>query len=253
MDASPLSCGPRASSLRWMTRAAPCCWAAPASRQWCAAAAWRLRRSREPCSWPCVREATRHPHSASERHCEHAVHASHVCAGRRHAGCTLCRPPQRGQPALQRGVLTHGISCLRARWASTANADSPLACHVRRVLPRLAVPGVPCPVSRGSARQGAAVRHELAASPYSCVASHLTLPPNHLLHLRCTGRPGEDAIEVARLVERGLRESRAVDLESLVVLAGGARLGSCWVPAGRPLVGAGWALVPGSVPLAAGG
>ncbi|KAI7842022.1 hypothetical protein COHA_004223 [Chlorella ohadii] len=34
------------------------------------------------------------------------------------------------------------------------------------------------------------------------------------------GRPGEDAIEVARLVERGMRESRAVDLESLVVLAG---------------------------------
>jgi hypothetical protein len=38
----------------------------------------------------------------------------------------------------------------------------------------------------------------------------------------CTqaGRPGEAAIEVARLVERGLRESRAVDLEALVVLAG---------------------------------
>ncbi|KAL4427701.1 hypothetical protein ABPG75_001790 [Micractinium tetrahymenae] len=34
------------------------------------------------------------------------------------------------------------------------------------------------------------------------------------------GRPGEDAVEVARLVERGLRESRAVDLEALVVLAG---------------------------------
>ncbi|PSC74884.1 exosome complex component RRP45A isoform X1 [Micractinium conductrix] len=34
------------------------------------------------------------------------------------------------------------------------------------------------------------------------------------------GRPGEDAIEVARLVERGLRETRAVDLEALVVLAG---------------------------------
>ncbi|KAL4856888.1 Exosome complex component RRP45B [Chlorella vulgaris] len=34
------------------------------------------------------------------------------------------------------------------------------------------------------------------------------------------GRPGEAAIEVARLVERGLRESRAVDLEALVVLAG---------------------------------
>lgn len=49
---------------------------------------------------------------------------------------------------------------------------------------------------------------------------------------------------MARLVERGLRESRAVDLESLVVLAGGAWLGSCWVAAGR--VGAGWALVPGS-------
>lgn len=35
-----------------------------------------------------------------------------------------------------------------------------------------------------------------------------------------SGRPGEDAIEVARLVERGLRESRAIDLEALVVLAG---------------------------------
>ncbi|KAI3429482.1 hypothetical protein D9Q98_005573 [Chlorella vulgaris] len=34
------------------------------------------------------------------------------------------------------------------------------------------------------------------------------------------GKPGEAAIEVARLVERGLRESRAVDLEALVVLAG---------------------------------
>lgn len=31
---------------------------------------------------------------------------------------------------------------------------------------------------------------------------------------------------MARLVERGLRESRAVDLESLVVLAGG------WLPVG---------------------
>lgn len=37
------------------------------------------------------------------------------------------------------------------------------------------------------------------------------------------GRPGEDAIEVARLVERGLRETRAIDLEALVVLAGSAQ------------------------------
>lgn len=34
------------------------------------------------------------------------------------------------------------------------------------------------------------------------------------------GRPGEEATELARLVERGLRESRAVDTEALVVLAG---------------------------------
>lgn len=31
----------------------------------------------------------------------------------------------------------------------------------------------------------------------------------------CTGRPGEQAVEVARLIERGLRESRAVDQEAL--------------------------------------
>lgn len=35
-----------------------------------------------------------------------------------------------------------------------------------------------------------------------------------------SGRPGEEATEVARLVERGLRESRAIDQEALVVLAG---------------------------------
>lgn len=35
-----------------------------------------------------------------------------------------------------------------------------------------------------------------------------------------TGRPGEDAVELARLVERGLKESRAVDLEALCVQAG---------------------------------
>ncbi len=40
-----------------------------------------------------------------------------------------------------------------------------------------------------------------------------------LLPLRA-GRPGEEAIEVARLIERGLRESRAVDQEALVVISG---------------------------------
>ncbi|KAK9855752.1 hypothetical protein WJX84_012202 [Apatococcus fuscideae] len=34
------------------------------------------------------------------------------------------------------------------------------------------------------------------------------------------GRPGERAIELARLIERGLRDSRAIDLEALCVLAG---------------------------------
>ncbi|CAN0922481.1 Exosome complex component RRP45B [Linum grandiflorum] len=34
------------------------------------------------------------------------------------------------------------------------------------------------------------------------------------------GRPGESAIELGRIVDRGLRESRAVDMESLCVLAG---------------------------------
>uniref|UniRef100_A0A2P2KMU3 Protein ECERIFERUM 7 n=2 Tax=Rhizophora mucronata TaxID=61149 RepID=A0A2P2KMU3_RHIMU len=34
------------------------------------------------------------------------------------------------------------------------------------------------------------------------------------------GRPGESAIELGRIVDRGLRESRAVDTESLCVLAG---------------------------------
>lgn len=49
-------------------------------------------------------------------------------------------------------------------------------------------------------------------------------------------------MEVARLVERGLRESRAVDLEALVVLAGGCRLGrrGCARRAAGPLgVGSG--------------
>lgn len=34
------------------------------------------------------------------------------------------------------------------------------------------------------------------------------------------GRPGEAAIEAMRLLERALRDSRAVDLEALCVLAG---------------------------------
>lgn len=34
------------------------------------------------------------------------------------------------------------------------------------------------------------------------------------------GRPGEEAIELARLIERGLRDSRAVDQEALVVVSG---------------------------------
>ncbi|EEE57167.1 hypothetical protein OsJ_07096 [Oryza sativa Japonica Group] len=34
------------------------------------------------------------------------------------------------------------------------------------------------------------------------------------------GRPGESAIELGRVVDRGLRESRAVDMESLCVVAG---------------------------------
>ncbi|KAK9079394.1 hypothetical protein SSX86_001065 [Deinandra increscens subsp. villosa] len=34
------------------------------------------------------------------------------------------------------------------------------------------------------------------------------------------GRPGESAIELGRIVDRGLRESRAVDMESLCVIAG---------------------------------
>ena len=34
------------------------------------------------------------------------------------------------------------------------------------------------------------------------------------------GRPGEEAIEVARLVDRALRGSRAIDQEALCVLAG---------------------------------
>ncbi|CAI5510047.1 unnamed protein product, partial [Closterium sp. Naga37s-1] len=36
------------------------------------------------------------------------------------------------------------------------------------------------------------------------------------------GRPGEDAIEVGRIIDRGLRESHAVDTESLCVVAGRA-------------------------------
>lgn len=34
------------------------------------------------------------------------------------------------------------------------------------------------------------------------------------------GRPGEAAVVMARLVERGLRQSRAVDQEALCVMAG---------------------------------
>ncbi|KAJ8751121.1 hypothetical protein K2173_016302 [Erythroxylum novogranatense] len=34
------------------------------------------------------------------------------------------------------------------------------------------------------------------------------------------GRPGESAVELGRIIDRGLRESRAVDMESLCVLAG---------------------------------
>ncbi|OMO92393.1 hypothetical protein CCACVL1_06862 [Corchorus capsularis] len=35
-----------------------------------------------------------------------------------------------------------------------------------------------------------------------------------------TGRPGESAVELGRIIDRGLRESRAVDTESLCVVAG---------------------------------
>ncbi|XP_050237809.1 exosome complex component RRP45A-like [Mercurialis annua] len=35
-----------------------------------------------------------------------------------------------------------------------------------------------------------------------------------------SGRPGESAVELGRIIDRGLRESRAVDTESLCVLAG---------------------------------
>lgn len=35
-----------------------------------------------------------------------------------------------------------------------------------------------------------------------------------------SGRPGESAVEVGRIIDRGLRESRAVDTESLCVVAG---------------------------------
>ncbi|XP_010667896.1 exosome complex component RRP45B isoform X3 [Beta vulgaris subsp. vulgaris] len=35
-----------------------------------------------------------------------------------------------------------------------------------------------------------------------------------------TGRPGESAVELGRIIDRGLRESRAIDTESLCVLAG---------------------------------
>ena len=34
------------------------------------------------------------------------------------------------------------------------------------------------------------------------------------------GRPGVDAVELARLVERGLKQSNAIDTEALCVLAG---------------------------------
>ncbi len=34
------------------------------------------------------------------------------------------------------------------------------------------------------------------------------------------GRPGVDAVELARLVERALRQSKAVDMEALVVISG---------------------------------
>eukprot|EP00951_Prasinocladus_malaysianus_P011400 scaffold84100_cov31-Prasinocladus_malaysianus.AAC.1 len=34
------------------------------------------------------------------------------------------------------------------------------------------------------------------------------------------GRPGEAAVEVGRIIERSLRDSRALDTESLVVLSG---------------------------------
>lgn len=58
------------------------------------------------------------------------------------------------------------------------------------------------------------------------------------------GRPGTEAVEVARLVERGLRGSGAIDTEALCVLAGRkVRAGGC-VLAGRKVRGArAWARV----------
>ncbi len=35
-----------------------------------------------------------------------------------------------------------------------------------------------------------------------------------------SGRPGESAVEVSRIIERSLRDSMALDIESLVILSG---------------------------------
>ncbi|KAJ6670758.1 EXOSOME COMPLEX EXONUCLEASE RIBOSOMAL RNA PROCESSING PROTEIN [Salix viminalis] len=50
-------------------------------------------------------------------------------------------------------------------------------------------------------------------------SSEVQLGQTHVMGL-VTGRPGESAVELGRIVDRGLRESRAVDTESLCVLAG---------------------------------
>jgi hypothetical protein len=43
------------------------------------------------------------------------------------------------------------------------------------------------------------------------------------------GRPGVDAVELARLIERGLKQSGALDTEALCVLPGRKVRGSHWM------------------------
>ncbi len=91
-------------------------------------------------------------------------------------------------------------------------------------MPQFALDDSSATVQLGSTRVTAVISAELEA-PYNNAPTEGTLRFNVELSPMASpafepGRPGEDAIEIGRLVERALKQSRAVDVEALCVLAG---------------------------------
>ena len=90
--------------------------------------------------------------------------------------------------------------------------------------PQFSLDDSSCTVTMGTTRVMTAIAASLEA-PYPDRPSEGSIRFNVELSPMASpafepGRPGEDAVELARLVERGLRQSNAIDQEALCVLAG---------------------------------